>query len=441
MPSFAADFMVYRRALFMLLASLLIFAGALSVHMTQGGDSAGATNEAPAPLERSSDTMLQRFQERLRRNPDDSYAYAQLGLSYLQRVRENADASLYARAEEALNEALQRDPDQFDAILGHGILALALHDFHGALRWGERARGLNPYSAEALGILVDAQVELGRYEEAVATAQAMVDLRPDLTSYSRVSYLRELHGDVTGAILAMQAAADSGMAGTEAALWAQTQLGHLYFNNGDLEGAEGAYEKALWAKADYPFAQAGLARVRAAQGRMDEAIDLYQPLATRLPLPEFAVALGEVYEAVGRHQEAQQQFDLVGAIYQLQASAGMDIDAEAALFEANHGSNPAKAVEQGRAAYERRPSLFAADALAWALYRAGAFEEARHYSNEALRLGTREALWQYHAGMIALALGDDAATGLHLQTALTINPHFSPSHAPAARAILERLEQ
>lgn len=440
MPSLASGFVFYRRALFMLLASLLLFLGALSITLTQDGESAGAANPAPAPLERSSGAMLQRLQERLRRNPEDSYAYAQLGLGYLERVRESADASLYARAEQALNEALKRDPDQFDAILGQGILALARHDFHAANQWGERARSLNPYSAEALGILVDAQVELGRYEQAVATAQAMVDLRPDLNSYSRVSYLRELHGDVAGAIVAMQAAVDSGMAGTEAALWAQTQLGHLYFNSGDLKGAEKAYEKALWAKADYPFAQAGLARVRAAQGRIDEAIALYQPLATRLPLPEFAVALGEVFEAAGRHQDAQQQFDLVGAIYQLQTSAGMDIDAEEALFEANHGSSHANAVAQGRAAYERRPSLFAADVLAWALYRAGAFEEARYYSKEALRLGTREALWQYHAGMIALALGDDAAAAMHLRTALAINPYFSLSHAPEARAILRRLD-
>ena len=438
MTAFAPGLRPYRRALVILAASMLLFAAAVGLQFL-GDDPAGANSPAPAPVERSAAAMLRRFQQRLQQNPEDSYAYAQLGLTYMQRLRETADASLYAKAEQALAEALKRDPDQFDAILGQGILALSRHDFHAALAWGQRARALGPYSAEALGILVDAQVELGRYDEAVATAQAMVNLRPDLASYSRISYLRELHGDVPGAIAAMQAAVDASMAGTEANLWVQTQLGHLHFNRGDLDQAEQAYRKALAAKADYPFAQAGLARVRAAQGRSDEAIGLYKPLVARLPLPEFAVALGELLQATGRMSEAEQQYDLLRAIYQLQASAGVNVDAEAALFEADHGADAVRAVEQARAAYRLRPSLFAADVLAWALYRAGEDEQAKSYSQEALRLGSQDALWHYHAGMIAHALGDDTAAAEHLQAALAINPHFSPLFAPQARAWLRQL--
>lgn len=438
MTGFAPGLRPYRRALVILAASMLLFAAAVGLQFLGDGP-AGANSPAPAPLERSSVAMLQRFQQRLQQNPEDSYAYAQLGLSYLQRLRETADASLYAQAEKALAEALKRDPDQFDAILGQGILALSRHDFHAALAWGQRARALGPYSAEALGILVDAQVELGRYEEAVATAQAMVNLRPDLASYSRISYLRELHGDTPGAIEAMRAAVAASVVGTEANLWAQTQLGHLEFNRGDLDRAEHAYGKALAAKPDYPYAQAGLARVRAAQGRSDEAIALYQPLAARLPLPEFVVALGELLQAVGRVSEAEQQYDLVRAIYQLQASAGVNVDAEAALFEADHGADAVRAVEQARAAYRLRPSLFAADVLAWALYQTGEYEQAKSYSQEALRLGSQEALWHYHAGMIAHAVGDDTAAAGHLRTALSINPHFSPLFVPQVRALLRQL--
>lgn len=438
MSSFASDFRPYRRALLMAAASLLLFLAALALQL--GTHTAGdATSPPPAPLERSSEAMIRRFQERLRRNPDDSYAYAQLGLSYLQRLRETADASLYARAEQALGEALARDPDQLDAILGEGLLALSRHDFHAALGWGQKARALSPYSAEALGILVDAQVELGRYDEAVTTAQAMVDLRPDLASYSRASYLRELHGDVSGAVAAMQSAAATSVAGSEASLWVQTQLGNLHFNSGDLEQAELAYGRALAAKPDYAFAQAGLARVRAAQGDIDQAIAIYQALVERLPLPEFAAALGELYEATGREQQAQQQFELVRAIYQLQASAGVEIDAETALFEANQGAHPARTAAQARAAYQRRPSLYAADVLAWALYQAGDYEQARQFSQEALRLGTKEALWHFHAGMIAHALGDEAAAAGHLRAALAINPYFSPRYAPRARAALAQI--
>ena len=102
--------------------------------------------------------------------------------------------TLYGQAEMAFNEALKRDSQNVDALVGQGILALARHDFEGALRWAEQARALNPDRAQILGVIVDAQVELGRYEEAMASAQAMDSLRPGLTSYSRISYLRELHG-------------------------------------------------------------------------------------------------------------------------------------------------------------------------------------------------------------------------------------------------------
>jgi tetratricopeptide (TPR) repeat protein len=435
MTAFAPGLKPYRRPLLILAASLLLFLGALGLQLSKDAESA-ASSPPPAPLERSSEAMLRRFQQRLQRNPEDSFAYAQLGLSYLQRLRETGDASLVVKAEAALAEALKHDPDQFDAILGEGLLALSRHDFHAALRWGQRARALSPFSSEALGILVDAQVELGRYDAAVATAQAMVDLRPDLASYSRVSYLRELHGDVAGAIAAMRSAAAASVVGSEANLWAQTQLGHLYFNSGDLEQAEQAYRQALTARPDYPFAQAGLGRVRAAQGRIDEALALYRPLVARLPLPEFAIALGELYQTSGRALEAQQQYDLVRAIHRLQAGAGVNVDAEAALFEADHGSDAEGTVAQARAAYQLRPSLFAADVLAWALYQAGDFEQAQRYSQEALRLGTQEALWHFHAGMIAHALGDEAAAAEQMRAALAINPHFSLSYAPAARAIL-----
>ncbi|MCI0397092.1 MAG: tetratricopeptide repeat protein, partial [Chloroflexi bacterium] len=254
-----------RRPKWMLLISLAILAAAISGGIIRQW-TAGAAPAAPAPVELPSETMIAQLQDRIRNRPDDPYLYAQLGLALLQRVRETGDASLYSQAEMAFNEALQRDPRQVDALVGQGILALARHDFAGALRWGEQARALNPYRAQILGIIVDAQVELGRYEEAVASAQAMIDLRPDLTSYSRVSYLRELHGDPAGAIAAMQTAVNSGLPTAEATLWTRVQLGHLYFNSGNLAKAEETYRHTLFFDPDYAYAQAGLARVAAAHG-------------------------------------------------------------------------------------------------------------------------------------------------------------------------------
>jgi tetratricopeptide (TPR) repeat protein len=354
-------------------------------------------------------------------------------------VRQTADITLYAQAETAFDEALRRDPQHVDALVGQGVLALARHDFDAALAWGEQAYALNPYRAESLGIIVDAQVELGQYESALASTQAMVDLRPDLRSYSRVSYLRELHGDTPGAITAMEAAVRAGVPGREATLWAQAQLGALYFNSGDLAHAEATYRSALQLRPDYAYAVAGLARVQAAQGDSQAAIAAYQSLVERLPLPEFVVALGELYEVTGQADPAAQQYALVRVIQQLNASAGLAVDLELALFEADHGGTPAEAVRQARLAYAARPSIQAADVLAWALYQAGDLPTARLYSEKALRLGTHDAVKLYHAGMIAYRLQETAQARAYLERALAINPYFSILHSDEARQTLQLL--
>jgi tetratricopeptide (TPR) repeat protein len=390
----------------------------------------------PAPVDLSSQDAISQLESRLRDNPDDAYAYAQLGLGLLQQVRESGDVSLYARAGKAFDEALARDPKQLDALVGQGILALALHDFRGALQWADKAWAINPFRAQILGIKVDGQVELGRYDEAVQTLQKMVDLRPDLDSYSRVSYVRELYGDVDGAIEAMRSAVQTALPGSESWAWTLTHLGHLYFNRGDLPEAAAIYEQVLVAKANYPYALAGQARVAAAQGNTDEAIAIYKQITERLPLPEFIIALGELYEATGQADAARQQYDLVGVIQQLNAAAGMNVDLEMALFTASHGNDPAAAVQQARVAYAERATIYAADTLAWALYQQGEYAEAWQLSQEALRLGTKDALLHFHAGMIAAKVGDQEAALTHLQTALAINPHFSPLYALVAQEAL-----
>lgn len=423
-----------RRPLMMLLFATLCLIVAIGVRLVNPLTSQPA--KPPAPIELASQDAISKLESRLRTNPDDTYAYAQLGLGLLQQVRESGDVSLYARAGKAFTEALARDPKQLDALVGQGILALALHDFQGALTWADQAWAINPFRAQTLGIMVDGQVELGRYNEAVQTLQKMVDLRPDLDSYSRVSYLRELHGDGDGAIEAMRSAVQTALPGSESWAWTLTHLGHLYFNRGDLTAAANIYEQVLSAKASYPYALGGQARVAAAQGNTDEAIALYKQISERLPLPEFIIALGELYEATGQLDAARQQYELVGVIQQLNAAAGMNVDLEMALFTASHGNDPAAAVRQARAAYAERPTIYAADTLAWALYQQGDYEAAWQHSQEALRLGTKDALLHFHAGMIATKLEDTEMARTHLQTALAINPHFSPLYGLVAQETL-----
>jgi tetratricopeptide (TPR) repeat protein len=426
-------------------AALLVFiitltTRALNERFAPPSPPQAASQMPEAARELSDPRTIGQLQDHLRANPDDANAYANLGLALLQRVRETGDLALYAQAQEALDAALDREPEHLDALIGQGALALAQHRFVDALDWGERARAVNPYRAAVYGIIGDAEVELGRYEEALDTVQTMVNTRPDLNSYSRASYLRELQGDTAGAIELMELAVSAGAPGSENTLWTQVQLGNLYWNSGDRARAEETYNTVLALRPDYAYAQAGIARVRVAQGNSDEALAIYEGLVQRLPLPEFVIAYGELYQSLGENDKAQQQYDLVRAMQQLNAAAGVNVDLELALFEADHGAAPdATQIAAVRAAFEERPSLYAADVLAMTLYRAGQYAEAQRYSDLALRLGTRDATWHYHAGIMAYARGDMDKARTHLESALTINPNFSPLHAPEARRILKEI--
>jgi tetratricopeptide (TPR) repeat protein len=388
------------------------------------------------------DDLIWSYQERVRQNPDDTGAYAVLGTAYVQRARETGDPTFYGKAEAVFAEALKRDPQRIDSLIGQGILLLARHQFREALALGEQARALNPTIPRIYGLIADAQIELGMYPEAVATLQTMVDMRPDLNSYSRVAYARELHGDLEGAIEAMTAAVESGGPTAENTEWVRVQLGHLYFATGDLERAELQYQEALARYPGYVHALGGLGRIHAALGQYDAASARYQEAIARMPLPEFVIALGEVQEAAGRPAEAAKQYELVRAMQQLFQANGVDTDLELALFDADHPldrSDPAAAAERARAAYARRPSIKAADTLAWSLFRAGQLTEARQYAQEALRLGTKDSLMLYHAGMIAQAQGDSAAARDYLGRALALNPRFSPLYGPLAQRTLDQL--
>jgi tetratricopeptide (TPR) repeat protein len=376
----------------------------------------------------------------VRDEPADWRSLASLGAAYVQQARVTADPSYYPKAEAALDRSLRIEPrGNFAAYVGRGSLEAARHDFVGALRDGERASSIDPYSADAYGVIGDAQIELGRYAQAIDTFQTMVDTKPTLASYARVSYARELLGDVPGAVAAMkQALAAAGS--NEDAAWASFQLGELAFNAGNVAEAAAYYRRARGFDPSYVPPMAGLAKVAWARGDVARAIHGYERATALYPLPEYVIALGDLYEVSGRDGLASQQADVVRAEEALFRANGVDVDLEIALFNADHG-RPRPALRAARAEWGRRHSIHVADALAWALYANGRYRPAARYARFALKLGTRNALFEFHAGMIDLRLGRLGAARSMLHTAIDTNPNFSILWSPMARATLRRLER
>jgi tetratricopeptide (TPR) repeat protein len=366
------------------------------------------------------------------------HTYATLGGALLQRVRETGDPSLYNRARTAFGEALERDPHDLDATVGLGTLALARHDFAAALDQGRKARREHPRSFAPFAVVVDALVELGRYGAAERTLDRMIAFKPGLASYARVSYFRELQGDLSGAVAAMRLAVSSVPGTGENRAYVQTLLGNLQLQSGRVDAAAASYRAALVAFPDYAPADAGLARVDAARGRLAPAIERLRGVVERLPLPEYVIALAETEQAAGRTAAARRYYDLVRAEAELLRASGVDTDVELALFEADHGSAE-RAVALGRRVWRAAPSVRSADAYAWALSAAGRDREAYVMSGEAMRLGSRDPSFLYHAGMIARRAGDLGGARDLLGRLVAHSPRFSPLYGPIARRTLERI--
>src|SRR3954451_16129906 len=388
-----------------------------------------------APLGGDTDTQIATLQRALRASPGKADAYALLGDAYLQKARESGDPSYYSRAERSYAEARRRDPRNVTAAIGAGTLANTRHDFGRGLRLGLEAHRLGPDLARPYTVIADARIELGRYPTAGETIQRLLDLRPSLASYARASYYRELNGDLRGAAEAMRLAVSAGAGSPENVAYVGALLGDLELARGRVGAAAGAYREARAASSDYPPALAGLAKIDIARGQLGAAARRLRAASDRLPLTSYLTLLAEVDLARGSRQAARTELGAVRAQQQLLRSAGTVPDAELVVFEAGHGS-PRTAVALGRRVYRGAPSVRSADALGWALTRAGHPSAGLAWARRALRLGSRDPLFHFHAGMAARALGERALAQRELRLALSLNPGFSPWLAKQAREAL-----
>jgi tetratricopeptide (TPR) repeat protein len=392
------------------LLALTLFRGASLPSRATGGSLA-----APLRPDADTDAQIARLQSAVRSGAAGQSAA--LAAAYLQKVRETGDASFYSRADGVLRQALAKRPNDAYAVVQAATLAAARHDFARALALARRARALEPDALAAFPVEVDALVELGRYDEAERALQDFIDRKPNLAAYARVSYFRELHGDLDGAVDAMRRAVAAGGPVPENVAYVQTLLGGLELTRNQPAAARRAYAQALAAVPGYVPALAGRAR-------LEGSIPLWRKAVERLPLPEYAIGLGEAELAAGRTEDGRRDLALVGAEEQLLAGAGVNTDVELAIYEADHGST-ARGLELARRAWAAAPSVRSADALGWALTRAGKPREGLRWAHRALKLGSLDPVFRAHAAVAARDVGrrGEAARNLRLARAHGLAAH------------------
>ena len=376
-------------------------------------------------------SFVRRLGDQLRARPGDAKGYTLLGLAYQQRARETGNPAYYTKSEQALDRAQTLAPEDSTTASALGSLALARHRFREALGFGRESVRLAPYTARNYGVVGDALIELGRYREAFGTFDHMSSLRPDLSSYSRVSYARELLGRPDAAKQAMTLALDAAGGQPEPTAWVETQLGKLAWSRGRIAEAEAHYRVALSIFPGYVYALEPLALVEEARGQHRAAIAVARHAADALPLPQTVATLGDLYAQHGQRRAAQQEYALVDVIRRVLVANGVRTDLEVAQFDADHGVRLGRALAAARTARRARPSIDGDDVLAWALERNGRCAEALPYSRRALRLGTHDALKYFHRGMIERCLGHESRSWF--QKAIRLNPHFSLLWSPLAR--------
>ncbi|GAA0651269.1 tetratricopeptide repeat protein [Streptomyces thermocarboxydovorans] len=402
---------------------------------------AAVTSGVPASMP-DLQVLVEERERHLRKHPRDARAWAVLGTARVEQGRRLAHPSAYPRAERALRTSLKVRPERNAAALrGLAALANARRDYPAARKWGEAARKLEPQQWTTYPLLIEAYGGLGDHESVGRLLDRLTKLRKDPAVMAVTAAVYRDRGWREDAAAQLADAAAATVDPAERAAYVE-RAGQLAWERGDLTEALHHFQEAVRLDPGQRAAQAGQGRVLAAMGRTTEALSAYRVALEKQPRPEYALELGELYASLGMPQAAGVQYDLLRERVRRAAANGVDENLVLGRFEADHG-DPRAAVRRLRAEWERQPSTAVADALGWALHRAGEHEEALGFARRATEGerggGVRSALYAFHRGMIERELERYGAARRHLREALRINPYFSPLKVREARAALARL--
>jgi tetratricopeptide (TPR) repeat protein len=405
------------------------------------------------PEATGTERIIRNMQSRVQHNPNDPAGYSALGAAFFQRARETGDVEDFQLAEQALNKSLDLVNADFSADAAYSSMAevcMGEHRFSDAITYAQKALALGSGDLSSFAIVGDASADMGEYERA-AVAYSRLDLSGHSATDphnvyvrdSRRSYLKFVAGDTPGAISLMQSAV---AAGTEARLpaenlaWLYFELGEYEWQAGDIAAANHAYVTALTIHPGDYRALAALGKLRGNQGRYTEAIKLYQSAIAVVPMPMYVAELGDLYKKAGNLAEAAKQYQLVQYIGLLGHINQVLHNRDLALFYADHDIKLDEALALAHKEFEVRHDVYTWDALAWALYKNGKYQEASDAMESALRPGVKDALLFFHAGMIASRLGQTTQARERLQQAISLNPKFHVIYADVASEQLQSLQ-
>ena len=381
----------------------------------------------------------------LKANNENPQPYIDLASAYILEGRISGNSGYYSNAVlKVLNKVLEgeagTEDQRFQALSLKSAVLLNMHQFKDALAAANEGLAISQYNSGIWGALVDAHIELGQYDEAVKACDKMLSLRPDLRSYSRASYLRQIHGDNRGAINAMKMATESGVPGLESTEWARVQLGDLYLNIGNVDSAMLLYRYSLVYRPGYPYAEMGMARADRAQQKYDSALLHTRAAIKELSESSFIAFMADIYELKGDAKKAAEVREDVKRLLQEAA----DAEPKDALVKHNGARELAqaylatkeydKALEHARKDYDMRPSnIDANELMAWISYLKGDHRAAKGYAEKLFVTNTKSATTLYKAGLIFSAAGDAAKGDSLKKEALAIMPYVESMIVAAAK--------
>ncbi len=359
----------------------------------------------------------------IEKNPKNFEAYNALALALSRRARETSDVRFYAEGEAALQKSFAIAPANFDGKRIEVWLLMGKHEFAAALDEAKKLNQKMPDDVMVYGFLTDANVELGNYKDAENAAQWMLNLRPaNQPAVTRAAYLRELFGDIDGALELMTMAFQSNPpTQAEDGAWILCQMAHLNLAIGNLDQAEKELDQALAMFPGYHYALGNLAKVRIQQKRYGEAVELLTRRYQAAPHAENLYDLAAALQLAGRNDEATKAFAQFEQKSLLETDRADNSNHELIFYYADYANRPDKALSVAQREIARRRDVHTLDCYAWALYKNGQYAEARKQIEIALAVGIRDANIFRHAGEIALKAGDKPAAESYLREAVRLN--------------------